>query len=89
MSTSEIVSILAMVIAALGLAFNFLKDRRADVLAGQSTRDMLDSIATNVRDTRDDVREINRKLDDHTTRLVRCEARLEEHERRIANLEKE
>lgn len=87
MTVSETVAIVSAIVAALALGFNFVKDRRSDALTSQSARDKLDNIANIVRDTRDDVREINHKLDDHATRLVKCEARLDEHERRIANLE--
>ena len=87
MTPAETVTIVSVAIAALALAFNVLKDRRTEVLTSQSVRDKLDSIADIVRDTRDDVREVNHKLDDHATRLVRIEARLEEHDRRIAGIE--
>ena len=87
MSINEIVPTLALVFSALTLAMNALKGLRGEAVTSQSTRDQIDSIATIVRDTRDDVREINHKLDDHATRLVKCEARLDEYERRISNLE--
>lgn len=87
MTIPETVAIVSAIVAALALAFNVLKDRRSDALSSQSVRDKLDNIADIVRDTRDDVREVNHKLDDHATRLVKCEARLEEHERRIETIE--
>ena len=87
MTPAETVAIASFVIAALAFAFNVLKDRRNEILTSQGVRDKLDSIADIVRDTRDDVREVNHKLDDHAARLVRIEARIEEHERRIAGIE--
>lgn len=87
MTMAETVTVVSVIIAALALAFNVLKDRRNEVLTSQGVRDKLDNIADIVRDTRDDVREVNHKLDDHATRLVKVEARLDEHDRRITNLE--
>ena len=49
----------------------------------QSVRDRLDVISDTTRDTREDVRAITRKLDDHAARLAKGEQRLDDIERRL------
>lgn len=87
MTTGEIVAVVSAVVAILALGFNVLKDRRGDVLASQAIRDKLDYISDTTRDTREDVRALDRKLDDHATRIGKIETRLDEHDRRIGRIE--
>ena len=37
--------------------------------------------------TREDVRALDRKLDDHSARITKMEAHIEEHDRRISRIE--
>lgn len=85
MTTGEMVAVVSAVIAALALVLNFVKDQRG--LTSQGLRDKLDYISDTARETREDVRSINRKLDNHAERITKIEARLEDHGRRIDKLE--
>ena len=87
MTTGEIVAVVSAIVAFLALAFNVLKDRRNEVLTSQGVRDKLDYISDTTRDTREDVRALDRKLDDHAARITKIETRLEDHDRRIGNIE--
>lgn len=88
MTTGNVVAIIALAISAITLMANLLKDRRSEVLTSQTVRDKLDNIGDIVRDTREDVRALDRKLDDHATRITKVEVRMAEHDRRIESLEK-
>lgn len=88
MTISETVAIASALVAMAALAFNILKDRRGEVITAQSVRDKLDYISGNTKDIKDDVRALDRKLDDHATRITKIEARLDEHHRRLEHLEK-
>lgn len=88
MQIGEIVAIASAFVALAALAFNILKEGRSDALSAQAVRDKLDYISGNTRDIRDDVRALDRKLDDHAARITKIEARLEDHHRRLDAIEK-
>lgn len=83
-----IVPVLSVLVAALALVYNLLRDRRADVSSSQAIRDKLDYISDNTRDTREDVRALDRKLDSHAERLAKVEAEVDSHEKRIQRIER-
>lgn len=87
MTTGEVVAMVSAIVAALALAFNLLKDKREQYLSSQGIRDKLDYISDTARDTREDVRALDRKMDDHAARITKVEARLEDHDRRIGKIE--
>jgi septal ring factor EnvC (AmiA/AmiB activator) len=49
----------------------------------QQIRDKLDYISDTTRDTREDVRALDRKLDDHSTRIIRIEETVKSHGERL------
>lgn len=83
-----IVPVLSVLVAALALVYSLLRDRRADVSSSQAIRDKLDYISDNTRDTREDVRALDRKLDNHAERLAKVEAEVDAHEKRIQRIER-
>lgn len=87
MNISELVAIVSAAIASLALLLNFSKDRRSSISDTQVIRDKLEVINDTTRDTRDDVRQLDRKLDDHATRITKIETELKDHDRRIERLE--
>ena len=89
MTISEIVAVLALVVSALTLTASWLKEKRGDILTSQSVRDKLDYISDTTRDTREEVRNLDRKLDDHASRLTKVEAKVDEHDRRLERIEGE
>lgn len=87
MGVSEAIAIASVAVAIFALLHNMLKDRKADVSFSQAIRDKLDYISDTTRDTREDVRALDRKLDDHAARLTRVEEKVKDHDRRIGKLE--
>lgn len=87
MTISETVAVVSAAIAGLALLATLLRDRRGEVMTSQAVRDKLDYISDTARDTREDVRELGRKLDDHAARITKMEARMEDHDRRIQRIE--
>lgn len=94
MTTGEAVSVVSMCIAGLALVLNFARDRRSAAANRQSAaaesqaiRDKLDYISDTTRDTREDVRALDRKLDDHASRIGKIEIKMDEHTRRLDRLE--
>lgn len=87
MTVAEIVALASVCIAGLTLLLNFTRDRKGAVSESQAIRDKLDYISDTTRDTREDVRNLDRKLDDHATRIGKVETKLDDHARRLDRLE--
>lgn len=87
MTVAEIVALASVCIAGLALLLNFSRERKGDVSESQAIRDKLDYISDTTRDTREDVRALDRKLDDHATRIGKVETKLDDHARRLDRLE--
>lgn len=87
MTVAEIVALASVCIAGLSLLLNFTRERRGSVSESQAIRDKLDYISDTTRDTREDVRALDRKLDDHATELGKIETKLDDHARRLERLE--
>ena len=85
---SEWVALGSLVVAALVAAGSWLGRRGAQEQAGQAIRDKLDSIDDSVRDTRADVREMNRKLDEDRQALAAIGTRVDGIERRVERVER-
>lgn len=83
----EALAVASAAIAAVALVTTLLRDRRGEVMTSQAVRDKLDYISDTARDTREDVRALDRKLDDHAARITKIEAKLDDHDRRIGRLE--
>ena len=87
MDWQTIIPTLAAAVALASLLYTMLKDRGGNVSASQAIRDKLDYISDTTRDTREDVRALDRKLDDHASRIVKVEEKLKDHDRRIEKIE--
>lgn len=87
MTTAEIIALLSVSVAALALLWNITRGKTNDISSAQATRDKLDYISDNTRDIREDVRALDRKLDDHASKITKMEAQIGDHERRIEKLE--
>lgn len=87
MTVSEIIALISCIVAVGALALNIMKSTHGSVEQTQAIRDKLDYIADTTRDTREDVRQLDRKLDDHASRLTKIEAKVEDHGRRLDKLE--
>lgn len=87
-----LIPLASALVALAALVYAFLKDRKGeqkeDASALQGIRDKLDYISDTARDTREDVRALDRKLDDHSSRLARVEASVEGLSKRVETLER-
>lgn len=84
----SIVSVGSLLVAALALFGTRVKDTKADAMRHQLVDDKLDRSYEVARETRDAVRDIERKIDDHSQRIVKVEADVDTLYRRVARIEK-
>lgn len=87
MTVESLLPYITAIVAVLGLVYARVSSHRDEASGTQAIRDKLDYISDTARDTREDVRALDRKLDDHANRLARVEEHVKDHERRIENLE--
>lgn len=88
MEINEIIALGSLVVAAIALLSSRVKDTKADAARHQLVDDKLDRNNELARETRDAVRDIERKLDDHAQRLVKVEADIDTLYRRVGRIEK-
>lgn len=74
--TGDIVAILSLLLSCLIFAASQRKDSRAAAAHDQLINDKLDRNNEMSRETRDAVRDMTRKLDDHGERITRVEQRV-------------
>ena len=74
--TGDIVAILSLLLSCLIFAASQRKDSRAAAAHDQLINDKLDRNNEMSRETRDAVRDMARKLDDHGERITRVEQRV-------------
>lgn len=86
-TVNEIVAIVSALVAGLALVLSFARDKKGEIANTQAIRDKLDYISDTTRDTREDVRALDRKLDDHATRIGKIETKVNDHARRLDRLE--
>lgn len=87
LGAGDAIALASVAVALLALMVGVNRDRRGGAMDSQTVRDKLDYISDTARDTREDVRALDRKMDDHANRITRAEARIEEQDRRISRLE--
>lgn len=88
MEINEIIALGSLVVAAIALLSSRVKDTKAEAARHQLVDDKLDRNNELARETRDAVRDIERKLDDHAQRLVKVEADIDTLYRRVGRIEK-
>ncbi len=74
--TGDVVAILSLLLSCLIFAASQRKDSRAAAAHDQLINDKLDRNNEMSRETRDAVRDMARKLDDHGERITRVEQRV-------------
>lgn len=87
MGAKEYLSLAAVVISLLALLMNSRKDTRTDAAAAAKMDAKLDSISNGVENIRMDVRLVREKVDDHSERLARVEARAASNTHRLDALD--
>ena len=86
--TGDIVVILSLLLSCLIFAASQRKDSRAAAAHDQLINDKLDRNNEMSRETRDAVRDMTRKLDDHGERITRVEQRVAALEDRADRLDR-
>ena len=86
--TGDVVAILSLLLSCLIFAASQRKDSRAAAAHDQLINDKLDRNNEMSRETRDAVRDMARKLDDHGERLTRVEQRVAALEDRSDRLDR-
>jgi uncharacterized protein HemX len=74
---AEWVALWSLLIAAAALIITVVKNDRESSRASQALRDKLENIRMTVEETRETLRSMDSKLDDHGTRLTRAEERID------------
>ena len=86
--TGDVVAILSLLLSCLIFAASQRKDSRAAAAHDQLINDKLDRNNEMSRETRDAVRDMARKLDDHGERITRVEHRVAALEDRADRLDR-
>ena len=86
--TGDVVAILSLLLSCLFFAASQRKDSRAAAAHDQLINDKLDRNNEMSRETRDAVRDMARKLDDHGERITRVEQRVAALEDRADRLDR-
>ena len=86
--TGDVVAILSLLLSCLIFAASQRKDSRAAAAHDQLINDKLDRNNEMSRETRDAVRDMARKLDDHGERITRVEQRVAALEDRADRLDR-
>lgn len=86
--TGDVVAILSLLLSCLIFAASQRKDSRAAAAHDQLINDKLDRNNEMSRETRDAVRDMARKLDDHGERITRVEQRVSALEDRADRFDK-
>lgn len=87
MEINEIIALGSLVVAAIALLSSRVKDTKADAARHQLVDDKLDRNNELARETRDTVRDMSKKLDDHAVRLTTAEERINTLFRRVGRIE--
>ena len=83
MSITDLLPYLAGLVALAVFLYARRDATRSEGSTYQQIRDKLDYISDTTRDTREDVRALDRKLDDHSTRIIRIEETVKNHGERL------
>ena len=84
---STIISLLALLIAALGLLLNSRKDTRSSAADNARIEAKLDNVNNGVQDIRVDLRGLQNKVLEHGERLTKVEARAASNTKRLDALD--
>lgn len=88
LTPSNIISLCSLALGIIGMLGGLVVSYRGNGVNQQRMADKLDSIDAKCADTRDQLREMNRKLDDHGGRLVKVEQQVITLFNRLDRLEK-
>ena len=83
----QIVALGGLIVAAISLTAGLWRSSRGEAARDQLVNDKLDRMGEVGRETRDAVREMSAKLDDHSQRLARVENDVENIYHRLSRVE--
>ena len=83
----QFIALASCIVAVVSLVVGFARSSKAAHMSDQRTQDKLDSIGSIVGDTRDTVRELDRKIDDHGQRLAKAESDISGIQHRLDRIE--
>ena len=87
METGVLISIGALIVAALGLLLNAKKDTRQDAATLAKIESGLNTANSGITDIRVELRTMQGDINNHSERLARVEARAESNTHRLDALE--
>lgn len=87
LTTSETIAALALALSILVFIVSAHKDSRSEAARDQLVNDKLDRSVELAKETRDTVREMSRKLDDHSQVLARHAEQISALDRRVGAIE--
>lgn len=76
-----------LLVATISLLVSLYHNSKKEHEHSQTVSDKLDNISEYVKETRTDVQRINATLNSHTQDITRIETRIDDHARRLENLE--
>lgn len=85
---SDLIALCSLALAALGMLVGFWRGSRGNAARDQLVSDKLDRAVEMAKETRDTVREMSRKLDDHGLSLARHTEQIASLFQRVERLEK-
>ena len=88
METGVLISIGALIVAALGLLLNAKKDTKQDAAALSEIKAGLNTANSGISDIRVDLRQLQGSINDHSERLARVESKVENNSHRLDVLER-
>lgn len=77
MGEAQVISLIALAVAFVGLLMNSRKDTRTDAAEAAKTQAKLDSLISGVDDIRLEMRSVQKDIREHGERLAKIEGRLE------------
>lgn len=87
MPLDQLIALGSLAVAAAALVGTGAKDTKAEAARHQLVDDKLDRSYEVAKETRDTVRDMSRKLDDHAMRLTKAEERIDTLFRRVGRIE--
>lgn len=87
LTIGNVISLCSLAVAAFSVFAATWGRSRSGAANEQRMADKLDQIAKDCSDTRSELKELNRKLDDHAGRLVKCEEQISSLFHRLERLE--
>ena len=82
-----VISVVAVVISAIGLMLSGRKDTRSDAAENAIVQTKLDNLITGVNDIRVEIRSMRDSINNHSERIVKIEEMAQNNSRRLDVLE--